>query len=316
MEKPTIRPLGERKNKVQIEDFARVLPPVPGFGDWFDSLPDILGARDLKTLVSTWTEVKARGGFVGVALGAHVIKTGLSPLLIDLMRRGLIDHVATNGATAIHDYEFALQGASSEDVAENLPDGSFGYWRETFDGLNGLLPEGAKIGFGAAVGKAILDKDLPHKDLSIFAEAQRLGVCTTVHVAFGCDIVHLDPDLDAGLLGQATHKDFQKICESVSKLERGLWVNIGSAVLMPEVFLKAVSYARNVGRLTEDFTTANLDMIRMYRAMTNVVDRPSRLGLNIVGQHEILLPLIHQALLAQASSKQLPAQQSPEKEGR
>ncbi len=301
MEKPTIRPLSERKNKVQIGDFARVLPPVAGFGEWFDSLPDILGAKDLKALVATWKEVKARGGFVGVALGAHVVKTGLSPLLIDLMRRGLIDHVATNGATAIHDYEFALQGASSEDVGENLPNGTFGFWRETFDGLNGLLGEGAKVGFGSAVGQAILDKDLPHKELSIFAEAQRLGVTITVHVAFGCDIVHLDPDLDAGLLGRATHVDFGKICESVCQLEQGLWVNIGSAVLMPEVFLKAVSYARNVGRLGQEFTTANLDMIRQYRAMTNVVGRPSSVGLNIVGQHEILLPLIHQALLVDSS---------------
>lgn len=306
MEKPTIRPLAERKNKVQIGEFAKVLAPVPGFGDWFDSLPDILGARDLKALVSTWTEVKACGGFVGVALGAHVVKTGLSPLLIDLMRRGWIDHVATNGATAIHDYEFALQGASSEDVAANLPDGSFGYWRETFDGLNGLLREGAKVGFGSAVGKAILDGDLPHEEISLFAEAERLGIVATVHVAFGCDIVHLDPDLDGGLLGQATHKDFQKICESVARLEKGLWINIGSAVLMPEVFLKAVSYARNIGRLSDDFTTANLDMIRMYRAMTNVVDRPSRTGLNITGQHEILLPLIHQALLSRAPDMKIP----------
>jgi len=304
MEKPTIRPLAERKNKVHIGEFARVLPPVVGFGEWFDALPDILGARDLKTLVSTWKDVKARGGFVGIALGAHVIKTGLAPLLIDLMRRGLIDHVATNGATAIHDYEFALQGASSEDVAENLPNGSFGFWRETFDGLNGVLVEGARKGFGSAVGEAILAADLPHKDLSIFAEAKRLGVTATVHVAFGCDIVHLDPDLDAGLLGQATHKDFGKICESVCRLGGGLWVNIGSAVLMPEVFLKAVSYARNVGKLGQDFTTANLDMLRQYRAVTNVVQRPPSVGLEIIGQHEILLPLIHQALIAGSKASQ------------
>lgn len=297
---PRIRPIGERKNLVKLADFARVHPPLEGFGAWFADLPDILGSRQLKELVQAWKTAKAAGRMVGIAVGAHVIKVGLSPLLIDLMQRGFIGHFATNGATAIHDYEFALLGETSEDVLENLDDGSFGFWQETFDGINGLLPDAAKNGqgFGEALGSAILKKDLPHKEYSIFAEAKRLGIPATIHVAFGCDIVHMDPNLDAAALGSVTHNDFKKLCESVACLDQGLWLNIGSAVLMPEVFLKALSLARNLGKLGDDFMTVNLDMIRQYRAMINVVERPSKRGIHLTGQHEILLPLIHQALIS------------------
>lgn len=297
---PRIRPIGERKNLVKLSDFATVHPPVAGFKAWFEDLPDILGSRELKDLVHAWKTAKKEGRMVGVAVGAHVIKVGLSPLLIDLMKRGFIGHFATNGATGIHDYEFALQGETSEDVLENLGDGSFGFWQETFEGVNGLLPEAARKGqgFGEALGEAILSNDLPHKEHSIFAEASRLGIPATIHVAFGCDIVHMDPNLDAAALGTVTHNDFKKLCKSVAALDHGLWLNIGSAVLMPEVFLKAVSLARNLGKLGDEFMTANLDMIRQYRAMANVVERPSKRGIHLTGQHEILLPLIHQALIS------------------
>ncbi len=300
MKRPKIQSLKTRKSKVQVSDFAAVPPTVPGFGEWFDRLPDILGAKDLKDLVHAWRRVKAEGGCVGVAMGAHVLKVGLQPILIDLMRRGFISHLATNGAGAIHDYEFALHGASSEDVGENLADGSFGFWQETFEGLNGAAVRAQKegLGFGEMVGKIISQDDLPHAGVSVFAEAYRLGIPATVHVAFGCDIVHMDPDLDGAALGAATLTDFRGFCAAVQKLEKGLWINLGSAVLMPEVFLKAVALARNLGVLTDDFTTANLDMIRHYRAVENVVKRPSKCGLEVVGQHEILLPLLHQALIA------------------
>lgn len=303
MSKPKIQPLKNRKNKVHLSDFAEVPPELEGFDAWFQSLPNMLGSRDLKTLVATWRRVVAEGGCVGIAMGAHVLKVGLQPILIDLMQRGFISHIATNGAGAIHDYEFALQGASSEDVAENLADGSFGFWKETFQGINGAAVLAAKsgVGYGEAIGRTILDNNLPHAEISVFAEACRLGIPATIHVAFGCDIVHMDPDLDAGAIGVATHRDFQLLCESVQKLEKGLWVNLGSAVLMPEVFLKAVSLARNLGVLTRDFTTANLDMIRQYRSIQNVVKRPPKLGLEIVGHHEILLPLIRQALISTPS---------------
>ncbi len=297
---PRIRPLSERKNLVHRENFAKVPPRLEGFGAWFDTLPDILGSKNLKQLVATWRRCRDEGRTIGLAFGAHVLKVGLGPLLIDLMERGFVSHLATNGASAIHDYEFALQGASSEDVKTNLVDGSFGFWRETFDGLNGMAKRAAAAGegFGATVGAAIVEAGLPHEDLSVFAAAHRLGVPATVHVAFGCDIVHMDPDLDGAALGAATLTDFRTLCDTVCKLERGLWINLGSAVLMPEVFLKAVSLARNLGVLTDDFTTANLDMLHPYRANTNVVVRPPRVGLSITGHHEILLPLMHQALLA------------------
>ena len=185
------------------------------------------------------------------------LKVGLSPLLIDLMRRGLITHVSTNGASAIHDWETAYQGATSEDVAENLPDGSFGFWRETLDALNGaaVRAQDKGEGLGEAIGKAMLEDELPYRHLSVFAEAARLDIPATVHVAFGCDITHMDP---------------------VGKLDQGLWLNVGSAVIMPEVFLKAVSVARNRGQLTDDFLTCNFDMLNQYRAMTNVVQRPPK----------------------------------------
>jgi len=300
MTRPRIRPLAERRNLVTLDDFAKVADPVPGFGEWFETLPDIYGARDLKLLVKTWKDCVASGKTVGVSLGAHVFKVGLAPLLIELMRKGFVQHIATNGASAIHDYEFALIGASSEAVDETLADGSFGFWKETFAGLTEathLAAENA-IGFGEAVGRLIEDNRLPHRDISVFAEAYRLKIPASVHVAVGCDIVHLDPDLDGRELGEATLRDFERICATVQTLEGGLWVNIGSAVIMPEVFLKAVSLARNLGKLSTEFTTANLDMIQHYRAVTNVVRRPPRTGLTITAQHEILLPLLYQALLS------------------
>jgi hypothetical protein len=297
---PRIRPLRERKNLVTLADFAKVHPPVPGFGAWFDSLPDILGSKSLKTLVRTWKQCVRDKRMVGLAIGAHVLKVGLGGLLVDLMRRGFVGHLASNGAAAIHDWEFALQGASSEDVAQGLDDGSFGFWRETFDGLNGAARAAAKSGegYGRAIGRAIVEGKLPHAEVAVFAEAFKLGIPATIHVAFGCDIVHMDPDLDAAALGAATHQDFEILCQSVQRLDGGLWINLGSAVLMPEVFLKAVSLARNLGKLGRDFTTANLDMIQHYRAVTNVVQRPPKVGLQIIGQHEVLLPLLHQALIA------------------
>lgn len=300
MKQPKIRRLDARRNLVERKDFAEVAPPLEGFGTWFASLPDILGSKSLKELTARWRQAKAQGRMIGFAFGAHVLKVGLAPLVIDLMRRGFIGHLATNGASAIHDYEFALQGASSEDVAANLEDGSFGFWQETFTAMNDATKRAAAegSGLGEAIGREILEQKLPHADVSVFAEACKLGIPATIHVAFGCDIVHMDPELDGAALGTATHADFRILCESVQKLDGGVWVNFGSAVLMPEVFLKAISLARNLGLLGQDFTTANVDMIPQYRAITNVVARPSRVGFNIIGHHEILLPLLHQALLA------------------
>ena len=300
-----IRPLKERKNLVQKEDFAKVLPPVPGFLQWFEALPEIYGSKALKLVVARIVAARQQGREVGVSLGAHVLKVGLSPLLIDLMRRGLITHVATNGASAIHDWETAYQGATSEDVAQNLPDGSFGFWRETMDGLNGATKRAGERGegLGLAIGRTILEADLPYRHLSVFAEAARLGIPATVHVAFGCDITHMDPDLDGAALGKATQQDFWTFADTVGRLEHGVWCNIGSAVIMPEVFLKAVSIARNRGQLGTDFLTANFDMLQQYRAFTNVVQRPPKEGKSILAMHEIVLPLLHQALVCTAEAR-------------
>ncbi|MBZ0152262.1 MAG: hypothetical protein K8J09_12095 [Planctomycetes bacterium] len=300
-----IRPLRERKNLVRKEDFAQVLPPVDGFLRWFEALPDIYGAKALKRVVDAIVTARQQGRLVGVSLGAHVLKVGLSPLLIDLMRRGLVGHVATNGASAIHDWETAYQGATSEDVARNLPDGSFGFWRETLDALNGAAKRAQMRGegYGEAIGRTILDGNLPHRQLSVFAEAVRLGVPATVHVAFGCDITHMDPALDGAALGAATQRDFWTFADSVGRLGGGVWLNIGSAVIMPEVFLKAVSIARNRGQLGDDFLTCNFDMLQQYRAMTNVVQRPPKEGKSILAMHEIVLPLLHQALLCTAAAR-------------
>jgi len=300
-----IRPLAERENLVDKAQFARVLPPVEGFLSWFEALPDIYGSKALKEVVGRIVDARQQGREVGVALGAHVLKVGLSPLLIDLMRRGLITHVSTNGASAIHDWETAYQGATSEDVARYLTDGSFGFWRETFDGLNEVARRAQKNGegFGEALGRQINEDGLPHRELSVFAEAARLGVPATIHVAFGCDITHMDPELDGAALGAATQRDFWILADTIGRLGQGVWCNIGSAVIMPEVFLKAVSVARNKGQLGDDFLTCNFDMISHYRAMTNVVNRPPKEGRNVIAMHEIVLPLLHQAILATAKAR-------------
>lgn len=294
-----------RRNLVVRSDFAQVFEPVPGFGAWFHSLPDIYGGKNLKRIVQLIVEAKAAGRTIGVALGAHVLKVGLSPLLIDLMRRGFVSHVATNGAGAIHDWETAYMGETSEDVATGLADGSFGFWRETFDALNGAAVDAAQRdeGYGLAIGKAITGAGLPHADLSVFGEAQRLGIPATVHVAVGCDITHMDPELDGAALGAATLEDFWLLVNTVEKLDGGVWLNIGSAVIMPEVFLKAVSIARNRGRLGTGFATCNFDMMNQYRALTNVVQRPPDEGLSVIAQHEIVLPLLHQAVIAVATEQ-------------
>lgn len=298
-----IRSVKTRENLVKRDDFAQVLPPVAGFGEWFRSLPDIYGGKNLKRLVDFIVQAKKNDRPIGMALGAHVLKVGLSPLLIDLMRRGFVSHLATNGAGAIHDWETAFMGETSEDVGKALEDGSFGFWEETFAALNGAAAGAAGRGYGRSLGQSILDDKQPHADLSVFAEAARLGISATIHVAFGCDITHMDPRMDGAALGAATQDDFWILVQTVERLAGGVWLNIGSAVIMPEVFLKAVSIARNRGALQGDFVTGNFDMMHQYRALTNVIDRPPREGLSVIAQHEIVLPLLHQAVLAVASEQ-------------
>lgn len=308
MAKVRTYPLESRRSLVRVEDFCAVPDPDPGFLAFFDSLPDIHAGTLLKDLALRIVAAKRAGRPVAVALGAHVLKVGLAPLLIDLMKRGVIDHVAMNGAGAIHDFEIATAGRTSEDVAEQLPRGEFGFAEETGRGLARAAElgrtrgEGREAGFGRGVGALLLEERAPWADLSVCAQAAKLGVGCTVHVSLGSDIVHMHPAADGAAIGEASLVDFRHVCRLVSDLDGGVWLNVGCAVVLPEVFLKAVSVALNLGHPLDAMTTANLDMLRQYRAETNVVNRPPGRGISILGQHEVLLPLLRMAVLAKLAA--------------
>ena len=303
-------PLESRESLVHLDQFCEVPEPLPGFEAFVDSLPDIYAGTWLKDLVQRVVDAKLADRPVAVALGAHVLKVGLAPLLIDLMRRGVIDHVAMNGAGAIHDFEIAVAGRTSEDVAEQLPKGEFGFADETGRGLaraaaRGARPEkGQPAGFGQGLGRVLLEElDAPHAELSVAAQAVRLGVGCTVHVSLGSDIVHMHPACDGADVGQATNIDFRHVCKLVHGMDGGVWINVGCAVVLPEIYLKAVSVAINLGASLDRMTTANLDMLRQYRAETNVVRRPPGRGISILGHHEILLPLLRAAVLSKLAAR-------------
>lgn len=235
-----------------------------------------------------------------MALGAHVIKCGLSPLIIDLVNRRIITAIAMNGAAAIHDYEVSLIGATSEDVAESLKDGSFGMAKETAEAFQAASAHGMKggRGLGRALGYKIIEEKNAYNDLSLLALGVRRNIPITVHVALGTDTIHMHPNISGKDLGEASHIDFKILASVVSRLEGGVWLNVGSAVIMPEVFLKAISIARNLGHKVENFVTVNMDMIQHYRPQTNVVKRPTRYGYAITGHHEIMLPLLRMGVLS------------------
>lgn len=301
-------PLAGRRSLVDAHDFCEVPDPLPGFGSFIDSLPDIYAGTQFKDLVARIIASKVAGKPVAVALGAHVLKVGLAPLLIDLMRRGVIDHVALNSAGGIHDFEIATQGRTSEDVGEQLPKGEFGFADETGRGLAEAAALGVTevadetgqraAGFGRGLGRLILDRSSEHKDLSVTGWAMRLGLGVTLHAAIGADIVHMHPAANGAHIGEAALIDFRHVCKLVHGLDGGCWINVGCAVILPEVFLKAVSVAINLGAKLDNMTTGNLDMLRQYRAQTNVVSRPPGQGITILGQHELMLPLLRQAVLA------------------
>jgi hypothetical protein len=297
-------PLASRPSLVKVADFCQVPEPPAGFQGFVDSLPDIYAGTEFKELVARIARAKLAGRPVAVALGAHVLKVGLAPLLIDLMQRGVIDFVALNSAGAIHDFEIATAGVTSEDVAKQLPKGDFGFADETGRGLaeaaeRGCKPQqGEEAGFGRGLGRLLLERKAPHVRYSVTAEAVRLGLGVTVHACLGADIVHMHPAADGARIGEASMIDFRHVCRFVAGLDGGVWINVGCAVVLPEVFLKAVSVAINLGHSLEHMTTANLDMLRQYRAETNVVLRPPGRGISILGQHELMLPLLRCAVLA------------------
>jgi hypothetical protein len=266
------------------------------------ALPSQLAGVDFPDLVSRIAEARRKERPVILGMGAHVIKVGLNPVLIDLMRRGVITAIALNGAGIIHDCEIAMVGRTSEEVADVLGAGQFGAARETGEVLNAAISDGAArdIGIGQAVGEALLAHRFPHNDLSLLAMAAQLQVPVTVHVAMGTDIIHIHPGADGAAIGKAGHHDFRVFARLVSELEGGVYLNVGSAVLLPEVFLKALTLVRNLGHEVKRFTTANFDFIRHYRPATNVVHRPTLeggKGFHFTGHHELMLPLLAAAIL-------------------
>jgi deoxyhypusine synthase len=290
--------IASRKSKVKPRDFAHVYDPTKEvFANFIKSLPHILVAKDLRKFVDDVVQSRRKKKPVIVMIGAHVIKVGLSPILIDLLQKKIVTCVAMNSAAAIHDVETAMWGRTSEDVEANLSNGRFGMSKETGEFINTTLVRGMKdkhIGYAEALGKAL--QGAPNKSLSILATCYKLDVPVTVHAAIGTDITHQQPTMNGAATGELSFRDFKVLCNVVKDLRgSGVVMNIGSAVLLPEVFLKALTVARNLGYKVRGFTTANFDMIQHYRPRMNVVHRPTRnggTGYMFTGHHEIMIPLV------------------------
>lgn len=298
-------PLRSRQSKVSLAQFATPYKKGSGFGGFVASLPGLLAAQDFKDVVRAIVDAKSNGRAIVWGLGAHVLKTGLSPVLVDLMERGFISAIATNGAGIIHDFEIALSGGTSEDVDAALGPGRFGMAEETGAELNRAVNDGvaAGLGLGQSVGKYLEAARPSFAQISIAAAAWRLQIPVTVHVAIGTDIIHMHPQASGAAIGEASLRDFKYFVSTVANLEGGVYLNCGSAVVLPEVFLKAVAIARNDGRSLDGLTTVNLDFLRHYRPLTNVVTRPtlgSGKGYALTGHHELLIPLLAAALLEAA----------------
>jgi hypothetical protein len=294
-------PLKSRKSKARADDFARPLAEGASIQPFLDSLPAILAAADFKAVVRAIADARRDDGGILWGIGAHVIKTGLGPVLVDLMERGFVSALATNGAAIIHDFEVALVGATSEDVDDTLGPGRFGMAEETGRLLNGAINDGVAsgLGVGQAVSAYLSSKQPQFGRASVLCAAARLNIPVTVHIAVGTDIIHMHPAANGAAIGEGSLRDFKYFVSNVARLERGVYLNCGSAVVLPEVFLKAVALARNRGVALAELTTVNLDFIRHYRAQTNVVARPTAgtgRGYTLIGHHEIMIPLLAAAL--------------------
>jgi hypothetical protein len=298
-------PLAERPSKVAADDFARPIQSGAPLKEFLESLPNILAARDLRDVARCVKAARRDGRAIILGLGGHVIKTGLGPVLIDLMKRGFVTAFAINGSAMIHDFEVGLVGATSEDVDATLGSGSFGMAEETGRIINEAIIEGARadLGMGESVGLRLSEMKPAHGEKSILYSAYEAGIPVTVHVAIGTDIVHIHPVADGAATGKTSLQDFRLLCSIVRELNGGgVYLNIGSAVVLPEVFLKTVTVIRNLGYELKDFTTANFDFIQHYRPLTNVVRRPvagAGRGFSITGHHEILIPLVAALILAE-----------------
>jgi len=306
-------PLASRKSKVSIRDFAKPPGTNSSLTKFLDSLPDILAAEDLRNLLSAIHMARKQRKAILWGIGGHVIKVGLGPVLIDLMKRGFVSSIAMNGAALIHDFEFALAGNTSEDVEAGLGEGQFGMAEETGKYLNEIakLSHRIRIGYGEAAGQFLSSGviEVKHADFSVLAVAYKHRIPVTIHLAIGTDIPHMHPAANGAALGDATHHDFRLFCALVQLMHPGgVYLNWGSAVLLPEVFLKAISVVRNLGIPLRPITTANFDFIQHYRPLQNVVKRPTAAargrsgpeshGYAITGHHELLMPLVAAALAA------------------
>ena len=301
--------IASRDNKVSLKDFASPFAPSrDSFRAFLQGLPDVLVARDLKRVVADVLHAHRRHKPVIMMMGAHVVKVGLAPVVVDLLRRGIITHVAMNSAAAIHDVECALWGRTSEDVAANIRDGKFGMARETGEFINGTLTRAyrrkkTETGYGEALGERLVKEAAPNAGISILATCSRLGVPVTVHAAIGTDIIHQQPTMDGAATGELSMRDFRMLCATCEGLVgSGVVLNIGSAVILPEVFLKALTVARNLGAKAEGFTTAVFDMVAQYRPTMNVRIRPTQNGghgYGIIGHHEIMIPLFAAMIVAE-----------------
>jgi deoxyhypusine synthase len=291
-----------KKHKVRKIAFARPWRKGGSFKDFVNSLPEILAGKEFREVSDRIAKAASGRRMVLLGMGAHPIKVGLNPVLIDWMEKGILKGIATNGAGLIHDVELAMIGHTSEEVDEELSRGTFGMVRETHETINHAIQEGAKegLGIGEAVGRKIVTGDFPYKNLSLLASGYRLEIPITVHVAIGTDITHMGPSADGAAIGKGSLKDFHTFASLVANLEKGVFINLGSAVILPEVFLKAVGIARNLGHPLIDITTVNMDFIHHYRPSVNVVRRPTLKGgkgYTLIGHHEVMFPLLAATVL-------------------
>ncbi len=294
----------DRPSKVSVSGFAEELSGRENPGELIGKLPDFLAARQLRELIAILVSAYRQQNLIMLGMGAHVIKVGLNPLVLQLVRKGVIQALALNGAGIIHDFELAYAGHTSEEVSAGISGGNFGMARETGEFLNRAISAGDRdgLGLGQAVGRMIREEELPYRETSLLGECYRLGVPVTVHVAIGTDIIHMHPAADGGAIGRSSMRDFDLFCAQVARLENGVYINLGSAVVLPEVFLKAISLVRNLGHPVANLTTVNMDFKHHYRAYENVVRRPTLnrgRGLELIGHHEIMFPLLTAGIMSE-----------------
>jgi hypothetical protein len=309
LDKVNTYPLASRPSKVTAADFAEAPAPDSTLREFLRTLPNILAVRSLREIAAQVRRARELGKPIIWGIGGHVIKTGLAPVIIDLMSRGYVSAVAANGSVLVHDAEIALVGSTSEDVDATLGEGAFGAAEETGKLLNEASRCGARdgLGLGEALGRELAELSPPHANLSLLCAAYRARVPFTAHVAIGADIAHFHPTADGASLGQTSHTDFRLLSELVRRMNGGgVYLNIGSAVVLPEIFLKAVTLVRNLGHPLADFTTANFDFIQSYRPLTNVVRRPNAdgagRGYSVTGHHELMIPLLAAHILSHDSA--------------